>query len=118
MIYVLIKACGSQVRMILMLEQKDTGQSGLGWKGPLKMIYSNPQFLFSRSLIEFVILCSLYLLSLPFPHSILGCLQMLKHCQSISVEVFLNHHNWLPADLQGGVPSYMYIFIHPVIIAN
>lgn len=51
-------------------------------------------------------------------HRTLGCLQMLKHCQSRSMEMFLNHKSWLPADLQGGVPSYMFIHIHPVITAN
>lgn len=34
------------------------------------------------------------------------------------MEMFLNHNNWLPAGLQGGVPSYMFILIHPVIIAD
>lgn len=34
------------------------------------------------------------------------------------MERFLNHNSWFPADLQGGVPSYMFILIHPVITAN
>lgn len=90
----------------------------LGWKRLLKILQSNPQLLFISSLTEIFIPCSLYLLSLPFLNGILGYLQMLKHCQSRSMEMFLNHKNWLPAGLQGGVPSYMFILIHLVIIAD